>query len=361
MFNVVISFLIRIIVLVDSSFSGYHRPLKKFQGVSRGVIIIDIIVVLNLNQYICYRTNNVLTPSISPISSPQGAFEEHETALKNCHPTVETVQIRTAEQIKTLPLDGIVLPGGESTAMGIVGAQTSNIWSELKNFVNVTKKPTWGTCAGMILLAEKVVGGSAVIVGGQAIIGGLDVLVCRNYFGSQISSFELGIPPPPGCEKDELYPGVFIRAPAILSIGEGITSLSSVDATPCRQANTTLEELDARIARGEDVTMVAVKNTDVDDNWMNDGMNDGKDEGKDEEGGERKKQKVTETGVGKSEVSPAPTLTLPGATGKGGSRKVVCAAKKGNVLCTSFHPELTEDLRWHEYFLRDVVGVKEIK
>ncbi|GMI05613.1 hypothetical protein TrRE_jg7041 [Triparma retinervis] len=286
----------------------------------------------------------------------QGAFEEHESALKACSDSVSTVQIRTAAQIRSLKLDGIVLPGGESTAMGLVGQVTESIWEELKKFINVEKRPAWGTCAGMILLAEKVVGASAVIVGGQAIIGGLDVLVCRNYFGSQISSFELGIPPPPSSssssskaspEAEDLYPGVFIRAPAILSVSSDITVLSAVDAVPCRQANTTLEELDARISRGEDVTMLGVKATDDDDNWMNDDK---------EGGGEKKRRKIEKNKGDKAEKGEA--LTLPGATGKGGGRRVVCAARKGNVLCTSFHPELTDDLRWHEYFLRDIVGAK---
>lgn len=176
----------------------------------------------------------------------------------------------------------------------------------------------------------------------------MDVLVCRNYFGSQISSFELSIPPPPPSSptspSPDLYPGVFIRAPAILSVSSDITVLSEVDAVPCRQANTTLEELDERIARGEDVTMLGVKATDDEDNWRNDSK-----EGE-EEGGAKKKRKV------EGQKEPSETLTLPGATGKGGSRRVVCAARKGNVLCTSFHPELTEDLRWHEYWLREIVG-----
>lgn len=237
--------------------------------------------------------------------------------------------------------------------MGIVGGVTGCIWEELKDFVNVKKKPTWGTCAGMILLAEKVVGASAVIVGGQALIGGMDVLVCRNYFGSQISSFELGIPPPPISVNDskkssssDLYPGVFIRAPAMLSVGPSCTVLSSVSAIPCRQANTTLEELDARIAKGENVTMLGVVETDKDDNWMNDDK---------EEGGKAKKKRKVDRG---EEEGSENTLTLPGATGKGGSREVVCAARKGNILCTSFHPELTDDLRWHQYFLNEIVGAK---
>jgi 5'-phosphate synthase pdxT subunit len=67
-------------------------------------------------------------------------------------------------------VDGIVLPGGESTAMGLIGTATAtpdgkNVWRGLQEFI--TQKPTWGTCAGMILLAKQYVGASAVIENGQ--------------------------------------------------------------------------------------------------------------------------------------------------------------------------------------------------
>ena len=84
-------------------------------------------------------------------------------------------------------LDGFLLPGGESTAMGLIGTSTKvgtdgkTVWEALQEFIDVKKKPTWGTCAGMILLAERCVGASAVIQGVQALIGGMDILVCRNY------------------------------------------------------------------------------------------------------------------------------------------------------------------------------------
>ena len=66
-------------------------------------------------------------------------------------------------------LDGMVLPGGESTAMGLIGTASTKqdggmtVWQALREFIEVKQKPTWGTCAGMILLAERCVGASAVI------------------------------------------------------------------------------------------------------------------------------------------------------------------------------------------------------
>eukprot|EP00536_Pseudo-nitzschia_multiseries_P008565 jgi/Psemu1/198423/e_gw1.219.56.1 len=213
----------------------------------------------------------------------QGAFEEHQACLEasGCR----TKQIRTVADMTAggETLDGMVLPGGESTAMGLIGTATKEkdgktVWEALRDFIEVEKKPTWGTCAGMILLAERCVGASAVIQDGQALIGGMDILVCRNYFGSQVSSFEMATPPPPTSDDETTkspYPGVFIRAPAILSAGRDVTVLGKVVATPCAA----------------------------------DGSN---------------------------------------------AREVICAVRKNNLLCTAFHPELTNDYRWHQYFAQMV-------
>ena len=164
--------------------------------------------------------------------------------------------------------------------MGLIGT-ASNLWSALHTFIHTLQKPTWGTCAGMILLAERCVGASAVIENGQSLIGGMDVLVCRNYFGSQVSSFEMDTKPPPGMDygNDGVvgegmdggggeerggegdvrpYPGVFIRAPAILNVAPGIEVLGKVVATPCRQAAVVLRELEHKIQRGEEVVMLGV-------------------------------------------------------------------------------------------------------
>ena len=198
-----------------------------------------------------------------------------------------------------------------------------NMWSCLQDFCNT--KPTWGTCAGMILLAEKCVGASAVIQDGQALIGGIDITVCRNYFGSQVASFELPAPIPPGFEG-EPFPGVFIRAPAILHAGSAVTVLGRVTATPCRQAAAVLKELDRKIAAGENVIQMSVEERDGDQL----------------EGSHARS--TPDNGMG---------ITLPGASNTD-ARDVICAARRDNLLCTAFHPELTDDKRWHEYFMRMV-------
>jgi 5'-phosphate synthase pdxT subunit len=230
-------------------------------------------------------------------------------------------------------LDGIVLPGGESTAMGLIGTSGSagNMWTALQEFKET--KPTWGTCAGMILLAKKCVGTSAVIQNGQALIGGVDMLVCRNYFGSQVSSFEMPTPPPPLSNNQDSFPGVFIRAPAILSAGPGVEVLAKVVATPCRQAAVVLNELERKIEAGEKVVVM--------------GLVDALERKSQQE--ISYKQVTNEMQEEKKEMMEE-SIELPGAADGTNAREVICVVRKDNVLCTAFHPELTRDCRWHEYF-----------
>jgi 5'-phosphate synthase pdxT subunit len=271
------------------------------------------------------------SPLVIGVLAIQGAVSEHEDLLKSVDPSVSTRQVRLPSELAGL--DALVLPGGESTAMGLIGTQ-DGMWDAIREFVGPKSlKPAWGTCAGMILLAERCVGASAVIVGGQALIGGVDVLVCRNYFGSQVASFEMPIPAPPGDNKP--FPGVFIRAPAILAAGPGVAVLSKVVASPCRTAAAVLRDLDARLARGEDVRVEGV----VEEKEASAG-----------DGSATKKLK--------REAESA--IVLPGASGETEAREVICAVKVGNILCTAFHPELTRDDRWHRYFVEEVVRKSNI-
>ncbi len=229
------------------------------------------------------------------------------------------------------------------------------MWSELKKFVQ-SGKPTWGTCAGMILLAERCIGTSAVIENGQSLIGGLDILVCRNYFGSQISSFEMNTPAPPGFEDGGDYSGVFIRAPAILTAGADMEVLGRVVATPCRQAAVVLRELEAKIAAGEDVVMMGV----VDALERKSGQSIKYVEVK----RDSSSAVGSEYSYNEQEEKKDPTLAetekieLPGAADGTNAREVICAARSNNILITAFHPELTEDYRWHRYFHKMVLEAK---
>lgn len=143
----------------------------------------------------------------------------------------------------------------------------------LKAFA-AASRPIWGTCAGLIFLADRATGQKQ---GGQALLGGLDCMVHRNFFGSQIDSFETSLPAP-DClpcdgEHNGAFRAVFIRAPAISEAGPNVEVL-------------------------------------------------------------------TEYKLSEEESSAA-----------NGLNSVIVAVRSKNILATAFHPELTDDPRWHALFV----------
>src|SRR3954451_23627801 len=147
----------------------------------------------------------------------QGAFIEHIKMLRQLG--VAAVEVRKPEQLADL--DGLIIPGGESTTMGLI-AERWGLVEPLRQWVH-NGRPTWGTCAGMILLAERATGQKQ---GGQPLLGGLDVTVNRNYFGRQTESFEtMLVVPQLGAEP---FHAVFIRAPAITEVGDQAEVLARV-------------------------------------------------------------------------------------------------------------------------------------
>jgi pyridoxal 5'-phosphate synthase pdxT subunit len=183
----------------------------------------------------------------------QGAFIEHENVLKslsNESVTIECVRVRSIKDLvlKNAPietveeknsqldsstsqisyrwLDALILPGGESTTMALLLEKERYLLGEnepssvsfldvLRFLISVHHIPVWGTCAGAILLADNVMHAKQ---GGQALLGGLNVTMERNAYGSQVDSFETmvnirGIP-----NSEQMFPAVFIRAPAIRNI-----------------------------------------------------------------------------------------------------------------------------------------------
>ena len=163
----------------------------------------------------------------------------------------DAVPIRRPEELDSI--DGLVIPGGESSVIDKL-SRMFGLAEPLKSAI-VGGLPVYGTCAGLIMLADTVLDA----INGQQSFGGFDIAVRRNAFGSQVDSFEtdvdvavLGDPP---------VHAVFIRAPVVESAGDGVTVLAALD----------------------DGRMVAVE--------------------------------------------------------------------QGNLLGTSFHPEMTGDTRFHEYFL----------
>ncbi|RIK44498.1 MAG: pyridoxal 5'-phosphate synthase glutaminase subunit PdxT [Chloroflexi bacterium] len=184
----------------------------------------------------------------------QGAFVEHIKMLRRLG--VEAVEVRKPEQLAGL--DGLIIPGGESTTMGLI-AERWEMVEPLREWVRGSH-PTWGTCAGMILLAERATNQKQ---GGQPLLGGLEVTVNRNYFGRQVDSFEADLAVP--ALGDEPFHAIFIRAPAITETSNGVERLAELD-TPAGD-------------------------------------------------------------------------------------HVIVAVRQGSILATAFHPELTDDERWHQFFL----------
>jgi len=155
----------------------------------------------------------------------QGAFVEHEDALRAVG--ADACQVRVAKELDGL--DGLVVPGGESTTFGLVAAR-SGLLERLREQIHAGL-PVFGTCAGMIMLARETT------VGGQALIGGMDTVVRRNAFGRQVASFEADLDIPFLGEAP--MPGVFIRAPWIERHGPGVEILAEYGGHPvaARQGN----------------------------------------------------------------------------------------------------------------------------
>jgi 5'-phosphate synthase pdxT subunit len=138
----------------------------------------------------------------------QGDVREHLRVLESCG--ADTAAVRRPEELDRV--DGLVIPGGESTTMWRL-ARTFDLLEPLRKRVE-QGMPTYGSCAGMIMLADRIVDGAA----GQETIGGIDMLVRRNAFGRQIDSFESDVVM---TGLDTPFHAVFIRAPWVESVGDG--------------------------------------------------------------------------------------------------------------------------------------------
>ena len=181
----------------------------------------------------------------------QGDVREHLRALTECG--VEARAVRRPEELAAV--DGLVLPGGESTTI-VKLARIFDLLEPLRQRVK-DGMPVYGSCAGMILLADRVDAGGSPL---EETIGGIDMTVRRNAFGRQVDSFEEDV----AVDGVGTVHAVFIRAPWVQDLGPGATALG-------------------RVSTGE-------------------------------------------------------------AAGR------IVAVRQGNLLATSFHPELTGDGRIHAYF-----------
>lgn len=156
----------------------------------------------------------------------QGAFIEHEQILTKLG--VETVEIRQKSDL--LPFDGLILPGGESTVQGKL-LRDLGLFEPLQKMIQ-NGLPVFGTCAGLILLAEQLSNDSNVY------FGTLPVTVQRNAYGRQLGSFFAELPfrgvtesatnepAMPATNKPDAVPMTFIRAPLIESVRDGVEILA---------------------------------------------------------------------------------------------------------------------------------------
>lgn len=231
----------------------------------------------------------------------QGAVAEHIACIEMLgHRTKEIRRIEDFDEI-----DGLILPGGESTTMAIVWEE-SGLFPALRKWVE-DKRPVYGTCAGMILLSDHAI---KTADGGQALLGGLDVHVCRNYFGSQIYSTKIDVESAAVSGETSTFPAVFIRAPAILKVGSDVQVLATLMAAPHRSARRDvlcLLGLEPDEMVGPSVTTITA-------------------------------------GIGATD-------TMRRADNQAECFEVIVAVRQGNILATAFHPELTSDLRWHSLFI----------
>jgi 5'-phosphate synthase pdxT subunit len=150
----------------------------------------------------------------------QGAFREHVTALRKLG--ADAREVRTPLELAAC--EGLVLPGGESTTIGKLLA-SSGLDEALDGFAG----PIFGTCAGMIVLAAETSDG----LDGQRLLGLIDIGVRRNGYGRQVRSFEASVTL---AGDDRPMPGIFIRAPRIERIGDGVDVLARLGAEPVAAA-----------------------------------------------------------------------------------------------------------------------------
>lgn len=163
-----------------------------------------------------------MTPTTSPtigVLAVQGDVREHVRMLDGLG--VQAITVRRTSELDAC--DGLVIPGGESTTMAKL-ARTFDLFEPIRQRVT-EGLPAFGTCAGMIMLADRIEDGAA----GQETLGGLDITVRRNAFGRQVDSFEAdlavaGLAAP--------VHAIFIRAPWVESVGPDVDVLARVEDGP---------------------------------------------------------------------------------------------------------------------------------
>ncbi|RXW22603.1 hypothetical protein EST38_g3237 [Candolleomyces aberdarensis] len=228
----------------------------------------------------------------------QGAFVEHEAALRrlNLSKRLDIVLVRTPEELGRC--HALVIPGGESTTIALL-ARLSGLLEPLRKFV--VEKPVWGTCAGAILLAQTV---ENTKKGGQEVLGGMSISIARNGWGSQVSYYTYYI-----------LPDTYGSATQVESFEADLTVTGLTDP-----------EIPFQGVFIRAPVVVELKPTPTDPPI----------------------QVV---------ASLSPSLLPPALASPDHSNepKIFVALRQGNHFLTTFHPELTQDDRFHDYFIRECV------
>ena len=157
------------------------------------------------------------TVPIVGVLALQGDVREHLTLLRSLQ--AEVVEVRRPSELAQV--DGLVITGGESSVMDKL-VRIFDLQQPLRRRI-AAGMPVYGTCAGLIMLANTV----EDAIDGQQSLGGLDVVVRRNAFGSQLESFETELSVP-ALGAAPVH-AVFIRAPVVESAGDGVTVLARLD------------------------------------------------------------------------------------------------------------------------------------
>jgi len=154
-----------------------------------------------------------MNPTIGVLAI-QGDFIEHEAMLE--YLDVEIREVRVPEQLEGL--DGLIVPGGESTTI----AKLLDIYELRQPIIEKARQglAVWGTCAGMIMMAKSLTDNSILP------LGLMEIQVTRNAYGRQVDSFEADLSV--AGMKDGPFTAVFIRAPVIVGVGEGVEVLASL-------------------------------------------------------------------------------------------------------------------------------------
>jgi 5'-phosphate synthase pdxT subunit len=161
-----------------------------------------------------------IMPPVIGVLALQGDVPEHLRALQAVG--ADPVPVRRAGELNRV--DGLVIPGGESTTLWRLSV-AFEVLEPLRKLI-AAGLPAFGCCAGMIMLADRLADG----VPGQLTYGGIDMTVRRNAFGRQVDSFESEIVLS-GLDQPDPLPAVFIRAPWVEQVGEGVTVLGTEAST----------------------------------------------------------------------------------------------------------------------------------